>query len=151
MFEDIPNANEIVAYSSSSTDEQDSPVVLNKLAFIEKYSDKYIEIMLKQISNSIKDMKKHKKTSSMVLIGFHDIINDKKLRFHYVHYGPINDQDKKWTNRVEIPDDKKPFRILQNLIKEKGYYLLDESYFTKSKKAMIIIYAQKPDDYDKRP
>lgn len=70
-------------------------------------------------------------------------------KFHVVHYGPLvrNDEQHHWMSRYNIFDRLQvfpPFRTLQVEMLNKGFYLMDESDPTKSKRMIIRLYKNRP-------
>lgn len=149
---DIPNANEIL--NIDKNDSLSSSVPESKDLCMEKISDKYFEMMLKKIKKAVENMKNHKKSKSVVLVNFHEEITSegKTIKFHSAHYGFIDRSKNNWNHRkLFVDNDKMPFRLLQKSLFEKGFYLLDESDNKKSHRSMIILYAEKPENYEEMP
>lgn len=148
---DIPNATEILTISKD-----ESPSSLeseNKDLSMEKFTEKYFEMMLRKIKNAVENMKNQKKSKSIVLVDFHENITfeGKSIKIHTLQYGFIEKSKNSWNHRKLYDDeDKMPFRLLQKSLFDKGFYLLDESDNRKSHKPMVILYAEKPENYDIR-
>lgn len=72
----------------------------------------------------------------------------RKYKFHSVHYGPLKNREKRhWRSRDNIWERMKiypPFRTLQVEMLGKGFYLMDESDPTKSKRMIIRLNREKP-------
>ncbi len=82
----------------------------------------------------------------------HDVIDEKKLAFHFVHYGNYSHVSPNWRSRVPFSQTRDPFRELQTeLFDKKGWVLLDESDPQKSKVFFLTLYQGKPEHYETAP
>ena len=143
MFNGIPNAQKLANNAKISTRK---PTTDQNGPYVREYNQKMVQCIKKAISY----MEENEKEKSYVIVDMHgDVtVGDKSRKFHTMHYGFIGDE---WSTRISyVTDSDMPFRGLQRALKEKGYYLLDESDPSLSKKTRIMIYAGRPDDYDTR-
>jgi hypothetical protein len=69
-------------------------------------------------------------------------------KFHVVHYGPLRNKEQyHWMSRYNIFETLQvfpPFRTLQVEMLQKGYYLMDESDPSRSRRMIIRLYKNRP-------
>lgn len=74
--------------------------------------------------------------------------SERKYKFHSVHYGPLKNKEKRhWRSRDNIYDRMgvyPPFRVLQVEMLNSGYYLMDISDPSKSKRMIVRLFRDKP-------
>ena len=156
-IDDIPMASNIVDASLKKETLPEKPAVVQQTQQTQQtqeYVDMYNKQLMLSIRTAISYMQKKSKTSSFVHVDFNQIFTisaGKSVKLHTIHYGFVDNRRNHWNARKPFTSEtKSPFKLLQELLEKKGYYLLDESDNQLSFHPRFVIYAQKPEDYDER-
>ena len=154
-LDDIPTAAEVQAEAQQNeiraTSEMTEAAKMRQ-NIQEMFIQQYMKVMIDAIKYSINHLKWTNKKFTNLRVDFNSQLafdENHSRSFHSIHYGFINKQS--WSNRtLYVPPKEMPFRVIQRLMLEKGFYVLDESDGSKSFTPCIRIYVEPPADLKQR-